>query len=108
MTKVTIFKQQGLYKGFEVSGHSGYADAGEDIVCAAVSALVINTINSIEEFTEDDASLISEDETGMISYHLNHPSKDARLLLNAMILGLEQMVDDDNYAEYIDLTFEEV
>ena len=61
-----------------------------------------------KEFTEDDASLISEDETGMISYHLNHPSKDARLLLNAMILGLEQMVDDDNYAEYIDLTFEEV
>ena len=45
---------------------------------------------------------------GMISYHLNHPSKDAQLLLNTMILGLEQMVDDDNYAEYIDLTFEEV
>ena len=42
MTKVTIFKQQGLYKGFEVSGHSGYADAGEDIVCAAISALTIN------------------------------------------------------------------
>ena len=69
---------------------------------------MINTINAIEEFTGDDASLISEDEMGMISYHLNHPSKDARLLLNAMILGLEQMVDDDNYAEYIDLTFEEV
>ena len=45
MTKVTIFKQQGLYKGFEVSGHSGYADAGEDIVCAAISALTINCIN---------------------------------------------------------------
>ena len=53
MTKVTIFKQQGLYKGFEVSGHSGYADAGEDIVCAAISALTINCINSIETFTND-------------------------------------------------------
>ena len=51
---------------------------GQDIVCAAASILVINTINAIEEFTEDDASLISEDETGMISYHLNHPSKDAQ------------------------------
>ena len=72
------------------------------------TAVKIDTINAIEEFTEDDASLISEDEMGMISYHLNHPSKDAQLLLNTMILGLEQMVDDDNYAEYIDLTFEEV
>ena len=101
MIHVTIF--QNKYKecvGFQTEGHAEYANPA--------SILVINTINAIEEFTEDDASLISEDETGMISYHLNHPSKDARLLLNAMILGLEQMVDDDNYAEYIDLTFEEV
>ncbi len=55
-----------------------YADSGQDIVCAAASVLVINTMNSIEEFTEDDASLISDDETVMISYHLNHPSKDAQ------------------------------
>ena len=109
MIHVTIF--QNKYKecvGFQTKGHAEYANPGQDIVCAAASIQVINTINAIEEFTEDDASLISEDETGMISYHLNHPSKDARLLLNAMILGLEQMVDDDNYAEYIDLTFEEV
>ena len=109
MTKITIFRNQKQeYLAFSCVGHAEYADPGQDIVCAAASILVINTINAIEEFTEDDASLISEDETGMISYHLNHPSKDARLLLNAMILGLEQMVDDDNYAEYIDLTFEEV
>ena len=101
MIHVTIF--QNKYKecvGFQTEGHAEYADPGEDIVCAAASILVINTINAIEEFTED--------EMGMISYHLNHPSKDAQLLLNTMILGLEQMVDDDNYAEYIDLTFEEV
>ena len=101
MIHVTIF--QNKYKecvGFQTEGHAEYADPGQDIVCAAASILVINTINAIEE--------ISEDETGMISYHLNHPSKDAQLLLNTMILGLEQMVDDDNYAEYIDLTFEEV
>ena len=88
MIHVTIF--QNKYKecvGFQTEGHAEYADPGQDIVCAAASILVINTINAIEEFTEDDASL---------------------LLLNTMILGLEQMVDDDNYAEYIDLTFEEV
>ena len=53
--------------GFQTEGHAEYADPGQDIVCAAASILVINTINAIEEFTEDDASLISEDEMGMIS-----------------------------------------
>ena len=105
MIHVTIF--QNKYKecvGFQTEGHAEYANPGQVFF---VDKFFIPK-NAIEEFTEDDASLISEDETGMISYHLNHPSKDARLLLNAMILGLEQMVDDDNYAEYIDLTFEEV
>ena len=31
----------------------GYADVGQDIVCAGVSALVINTINSIEQFNRE-------------------------------------------------------
>ena len=106
--KVIVYKYKRKTGYHKKNGHAEYADPGQDIVCAAASILVINTINAIEEFTEDDASLISEDEMGMISYHLNHPSKDAQLLLNTMILGLEQMVDDDNYAEYIDLTFEEV
>ena len=33
------------YRGFSVSGHAGYENAGKDIICASVSALVINTVN---------------------------------------------------------------
>ena len=65
MIHVTIF--QNKYKecvGFQTEGHAEYANPGQDIVCAAASILVINTINAIEEFTEDDASLISEDGDG--------------------------------------------
>ena len=39
-------RQEKLY-GFKISGHAGYADKGEDIVCASVSSavqLVANTI----------------------------------------------------------------
>ena len=36
MTTVTFLTEESRIVGFEVSGHSGYADAGEDIVCAAV------------------------------------------------------------------------
>ena len=32
-------------------------EEGQDIVCAAVSVLVINTVNAIEQFTDDRAML---------------------------------------------------
>ena len=95
--------------GFQTEGHAEYADPGQDIVCAAASVLIINTMNAIELDTEDAFSVFSDEETGMISWHLEgNPSKEAGLLLNTMILGLKGMADDENYEEYIDLTFEEV
>ncbi len=95
--------------GFNLSGHAGYADSGEDVVCAAVSVLVINTLNSLERFTEDCFSLDSDEERGIIVCRFeHHPSHDAKLLLDTMILGLSDMADDENYDEYIQLTFEEV
>ena len=40
MTTVTFLTEESRIIGFEVSGHSGYADAGEDIVCAAITSAV--------------------------------------------------------------------
>lgn len=38
-----VFKEKNnLIIGFTCNGHSGYASAGEDIVCAAISSLVQN------------------------------------------------------------------
>ena len=110
MIHVTIFQNElNECVGFQTEGHAEYADPGEDIICASVSILVITTINSIEKFATDEFSMMADDESGMISYHLTeNPTKEANLLLNSMILGLQNMVDDENYAEYIDLTFEEV
>ena len=110
MIHAVIFKDRdGEYTGFTVKGHAGYAREGQDIVCAAASMLVINTMNAIERFTEDSASVVSDDTEGKIAYQLKgKPSKEALLLLRTLALGLREMADDENYAEYIDLTFEEV
>ncbi len=95
--------------GFQTKGHAEYDEMGQDIVCAAVSVLVINTMNAIELYTDDEVSVLSDEEEGIVSFHVNGaPSKEAALLLKTMILGLREMADDENYAEYIDLTFEEV
>ena len=40
MTRCEFFTENERITGFSVSGHSGYSEAGSDIVCAAVSAVV--------------------------------------------------------------------
>ena len=40
MTRVEFFNQNGRINGFCCAGHSGYAEEGSDIVCAAVSTAV--------------------------------------------------------------------
>ena len=111
MIHVTIYRNdKEECVGFLTDGHAGYNEEGHDIVCAAASVLIINPLNAIALYAQDTCSLVTNEETGMISYHLTsgHPPKNAELLLKTMILGLEEMVADENYAEYIDLTFEEV
>ena len=109
MTKVTIYKNvKNECVGFKALGHAGYAEEGEDIVCAAISILTINTMNAIDTFTNVDVFLDTDDELGFIEYKIDEPTKETSLLLDTMVLGLKTMADDENYAEYIDLLFEEV
>lgn len=49
MTVITIKKDGEILTGFTVEGHSGYAEQGEDIVCAAVSSAAYMTVNTISE-----------------------------------------------------------
>ncbi len=45
---------------------------GEDVVCAGVSALVINTINSIGNLTEEAFSIDTDEESGQIVFRLEN------------------------------------
>ena len=110
MIKITVYQNdKHEYVGFRTEGHAGYAPAGEDIICASVSILVINTINSIETFTQDKAAVTSDEKSGRIEYHLfTSPSKETTLLFSSMVLGLQSMEENEEYRKYIDLRFREV
>ena len=107
MIQITIYQNRNQqFVGFDCLGHAEYAEEN-DIVCAAVSALVINCINSIESFTEDSFHCDSEENSGMISFRLDEASgDDTQLLLKSLVLGLQKM--ESSYEEYIDVIFEEV
>ena len=107
MITFTVYKNKsGQYKGFDCKGHAGYAESGHDIICAGVSALVINTINSIESFTTDDFTADSNEEQG-IFLRLTDPGEKTTLLLDSLVLGMEG-IKNDNDGEYIKVIFREV
>lgn len=108
MIHVTFFKDSSSqFVGFEVAGHAGADVYGKDIVCAAVSVLVMNTINSIEEFTDDDFTCESDEDAGVIKFHLNGElSNESDLLMNSLCLGIQGIIEENK--KYITLIFKEV
>ena len=104
MINVCMIKENGHYKKFVIDGHAGYAEEGEDIVCAAVSALVINAINSIEEFTEDAFTMDCKD--GQISNweFTSDISASSELLMKSLMLGLEN-IERSYGEEYLKISY---
>ena len=50
MTTVTFLTEDARIIGFDVQGHSGWGESGEDIVCAAITSavrLVEATVNDV-------------------------------------------------------------
>ena len=64
MISIRFIKKENLIVGFELEGHSGYAEQGSDIVCASVSSAAYMTANTITEIMGADAE-ISVDEAYM-------------------------------------------
>ena len=109
MTHAVIYKSHvnGEVLGFKTYGHSGYADEGSDIVCSAISLLVINTINTFtdakyETQVNEDEALISF----MLTSEMTEITSDIRVLLNALELGLSQVAAGN--PDYLSISIEEV
>ena len=109
MTTITIYTDNNKDAvGFTVTGHAMFRQQGKDIVCAAISMLTINACNSIETFTNDFFGIEEDEKSGYLEFVLNeNPSKEAKLLLNSMVLGLSEL-EKQYKNKYLKLIFEEV
>jgi len=95
MITITVKKRNGNYLEFVSKGHAGYAEEGQDIVCAAVSALIITTVNSLEKFTDDKFDVQEKD--GFVSIHFrNDLSERGMLLMDSLLLGLTEIAGSYN------------
>ena len=83
--------------GITIEGHAGYAEAGKDIVCAGVTALTENLIDSIESLTED--TIQYEISPGRVDIHFKNLSEDGKLLVDSFFLGISVISQD--FPEYV-------
>ena len=84
--------------GFSVSGHSGYSEAGSDIVCAAVSAVVTMAEATINDVCGAKAKVrVKEQENARITLTLPascDEEESVQAVLAGMMLTLCSMRDD--------------
>lgn len=82
---------------FRISGHSGYSDAGSDIVCAAVSAIAQTALLGLLEYGGESVQYEIED--GLLSVHVAQHNAEAAVILKTMVLGLEQVAQ--HYKDFV-------
>ena len=103
MTKASFAIQDGQLRGFQVEGHSGLAEAGEDVLCAAITSAVRLTECAVNDVGLEAAVKVSQKDAAI---SLRLPSKlegeaDAvcQTLLTALMLYFVQLQEE--YPQHI-------
>ncbi|MBQ8860835.1 MAG: ribosomal-processing cysteine protease Prp [Ruminococcus sp.] len=92
--------------GFSIKGHSGFAEEGSDIVCAAVSSAAYMTANTITEICKENPSELFE-EDGLMVLKLDESSAHKCAdIMQGFVLHLSSLSKE--YKQYITVTISEV
>lgn len=109
MTTITVLYKGASIIGFRAKGHAGYAEHGEDIVCAAVSAITQTALIGITEniacpckvdISDGRLELILEDQA------TDEKREKAELILGVMLSGLRSI--ESQYDNYLKVKKKEV
>jgi hypothetical protein len=104
-----IFRSNREVIGYEIKGHTGFAEAGQDIVCAAVSVLAQTGANALEKLAGLKPRIQMEDGylQVMLPKNLQESEREqAKTILDTILVGLEEVVEA--YPRYVKLKYREV
>jgi uncharacterized protein YsxB (DUF464 family) len=92
---------------FRIEGHAYYEEPGKDLVCAAVSAISVGTVNAVEEVA--GVVLPCEMEEGLLAASVPpdldpQQAERAQLILESMAVMLKTI--ETSYGEYIHIDTE--
>ena len=106
MTRITLFRSRSHAIGFEAEGHTGYAEEGSDIVCAAISVLTQGAVIGLKEVIGLEIALDIADGYMLPKKISAAQQHDAELILNTMAASIASLAETNG--DYIKLTDREV
>ena len=104
MTRCEFFTDNDRITGFSISGHSGYGEAGSDIVCAAISAVVTMAEATINDVCGAKAKVRVKEQDARVTLMLPTSCDEeeaVQAVLAGMLITLISMRDD--YPDYIEV-----
>ena len=100
MIRLTLYRRDDAWTGFDCLGHAGFAEAGQDIVCAAVSILTTTCANALETVAGVEPQVKAA--PGNMRLRLpENAGHDAQVILGAMRQGLRDLAEE--YPRYFQL-----
>lgn len=108
MTRVTVRYEGDRIARLEAIGHAGEAEAGENIICAAVSVLMQTCVNAIEQIAGLTPRVTVDEARALIAVELpkleNAKARDAQIILRTTLLGLSDISHE--YPQQVALNIE--
>ena len=106
MTKIKFFKMQDKFVGFECRGHSGYAEYGKDILCAAISTATQSCVIGITRVLNINAIVKQDDNSGYLKIELpldlaKDKLAECQILFDTLYITIEDLID--GYSKYISM-----
>lgn len=99
MITVKLLKKGEIITGFDVSGHSGYAEAGSDIVCAAVSSAVGLAETVINDSVKAEAEVTVEPERARVALLVSKKCDECAAVLSGFERHMKALAEE--YPKYI-------
>jgi hypothetical protein len=100
MISIKVEKDNNKIKMINIKGHANYAEKGKDIVCSAVSSIVITTINGILSIDENSIDYIDNSNNIKITV-IKDDLITNKLILNMLNLLKELEEDYPNNIKFI-------
>lgn len=110
MINVMVYRDfLGQIQEFKIQGHSGYAESGQDIVCAAVSAITQTAVMGLAEVAHISVNYHQRKGWSRCKLPAHLPAKKreaASMILDTMLIGLKSI--EDQYGSFISIQEKEV
>ncbi len=115
MTKITFLRRNGVFWGFHETGHTGFGEEGDDILCAALSAMTMLILNTLEiayecpvDYNIDDksAEITVKCKSALPEYEKDEKKRFAAAgLFEGYFIQLNDLMDE--YEEFLDVDTKE-